>query len=199
MVSRKLEEKIRSLSERAALSLLGKVQVTPDFFTLMSLLLTCIVVWLLAQGLLGWAGLLFLFASAFDMVDGAVARSKGLVRPFGAFLDSTIDRYSEMLVFFGLLLYTYLHTSAFSPLYALLIFIASHGSLLTSYIRARAETLGFDGRGGIIERPGRVIILAFGMLSGWLTVALVSLAILTQVAALQRFAFVWRQSRTDYL
>ncbi|RRR74055.1 MAG: CDP-alcohol phosphatidyltransferase family protein [Candidatus Viridilinea halotolerans] len=195
MLSRKLEAKIRSYSERIVIFLLGKSRITPDTFTLMSLVLTGGVVWLLVEGLITWAGMLFLFASAFDMVDGALARGKGLARPFGAFLDSTIDRYSEMLVFFGLLLYTYLYTEAFSPDYALTIFIASHGSLLTSYIRARAEALGFDGRGGIIERPGRVLLLTFGMISGWLMASLVTLAIVTHIAALQRFALVWRQSR----
>ncbi|MFV9503123.1 MAG: CDP-alcohol phosphatidyltransferase family protein [Oscillochloridaceae bacterium umkhey_bin13] len=194
MLSKEFEDKVRNYTQMLVGSTLATTRISPDAITLMSLVLTMGVVALLAMGALPWAGLLFLIASGFDMLDGALARSRGEHRPFGAFLDSTIDRYAEMLVFLGLLLYYY-HAQAASGLnYALLIFLASHGSLLTSYIRARAEAVGFDGRGGILDRPGRVIVLALGMLSGWLTPSLIILAVLTNLSALQRFARVWSQA-----
>ncbi|MEI6180579.1 MAG: CDP-alcohol phosphatidyltransferase family protein [Chloroflexales bacterium] len=192
---KKLEAKIRTYTEKIVGSTIGNSWVSPDGLTLTSLGLTFGVVWLLAQGSLFWASLLFLVASSFDMLDGALARSRAQARPFGAFLDSTIDRYSEMLVFFGLLLYYYYYQGSVNPLYMLLIFLASHGSLLTSYVRARAESLNYDGRAGLLERPGRVIVLFLGMLSGWLMPCLIVLAVLSHISALQRVFFVWQQSK----
>lgn len=197
MLTRKLEALVRHYSEAAVRSAFGHMRLQADIFTCITLLLTFGVVWLLVEGALAWAGALFLLASSFDIVDGAVARSQGTTRRFGAFLDSTIDRYSEMLVFAGLMLYYHFHQPGTSPLVYLLIFLASQGSLLTSYIRARAEALHFDGRGGLIERPGRVLLLTFAMLSGWLTNSLIILALLTHISALQRFRLIWKQSKAD--
>ncbi len=192
---RQLEDKIRRHTETIVGRTISAAWVSPDGLTLTSLVLTVGVVALLAQGALFWAGLLFLFASAFDMLDGALARSRQQASPFGAFLDSTIDRYAEMLVFLGLLLYYYYHHGMVNPLHMLLIFLASHGSLLTSYVRARAEALSYDGRGGVLDRPGRVIVLALGMLSGWLTASLIALAVFSHISALQRMLVVWQQSK----
>jgi CDP-diacylglycerol--glycerol-3-phosphate 3-phosphatidyltransferase len=199
MLTRRLEEKIRGYSELFVRHTLGGTRVPADALTFMTLVFTFGVVWLLAQGALLWAGILFLIASAFDMLDGALARNRGTAHRFGAFLDSTIDRYSEMLVFLGLLLYYYLYREASSPIYSILIFVASHGSVLTSYIRARAEALDFDGRGGLVERPGRVILLVLGMCTGWITESIVILAVLTHISALQRFMRVWFQRKGGYV
>lgn len=199
MFYRKLEEKVRGYSELVVKHTLGATPLSADVLTYMTLIMTVGVVWLLAEGSLVWAGVLFLVASSFDMLDGALARSKGIVRRFGAFLDSTIDRYSEMLVFLGLLLYYYFQHGAVSPLQCILIFVASHGSLLTSYVRARAEALGFDGRGGLVDRPRRVILLAAGLLTGWIMPSLIVIAVLTHMSALQRCVLVWQQSRSDCL
>ncbi|HMQ30283.1 MAG TPA: CDP-alcohol phosphatidyltransferase family protein [Chloroflexaceae bacterium] len=194
MLSREFEEKVRHLSEKVVGNTLGNTQITADALTLMCLLLTLGVVWLLVEGALLGAGILFLIASSFDLLDGALARSKGTARPFGAFLDSTVDRYSELLVFLGLLI-NHLYGAPVDPLYVTLLFVGSHGSLLTSYTRARAEALGYDGRGGLLDRPGRVILLAAGLLTGWLMPCLLLLAVLTHISALQRIMFVWRQSK----
>lgn len=193
---RNLEQDVRRYSEKVVNRVFGKINVTADVFTFIGFFLTIGVFWLLVNGLVLYSGLLLLIAGSFDMIDGAVARSKGMTRPFGAFLDSTLDRYSEMIVFIGLIWYYYLHGGKFDVLYPLMIIIASQGSLLTSYIRARAESLGFQCRGGIIERPGRVILLAMGMITGWLTASLIALAVLTHISALQRFLLVWKQNRT---
>lgn len=195
MLLRNVEQHVRRYSEKVADHVFGKINVTADLFTFTGLFLTIGVIGLLVNGFVLWSGLLLLVASSFDIIDGAVARSKGMTRPFGAFLDSTLDRYSEAMVFIGLILYYYIHVGRFDVLYPLLIIIASQGSLLTSYIKARAESLGFQCRGGIIERPERVILLAIGMITGWLTASLIALAVLTHVSALQRFLLVWKQNK----
>jgi len=196
MVPKRLEQQVRVRVEEIVARTPGLINLTPDMLTLMTLVLTLGVILLLVRGAIPWAGALFLIASAFDMLDGALARAKHVASQFGAFLDSTIDRYSEMLVFLGLLIF-YQREVADPTLYTVLIFLAANGSLLTSYVRARAESLGFDGRGGLLERPGRVIILSLGMLSGWTIVSLWLLATLANLSALQRFASVWQQSRHD--
>ena len=150
-------------------------------------------IYLLASGAFFWAGCLILGASIFDMLDGAVARVKNETSRFGAFLDSTLDRYSEAFVYFGLLLYY--QQTIHSSYEIILIYTSVIGSFLVSYIRARAEALGFDCKVGLLERPERIILVVLGLLSGWTSVMLWALAILTHITALQRLIYVWRQSQ----
>jgi CDP-diacylglycerol--glycerol-3-phosphate 3-phosphatidyltransferase len=196
MVPKQFEQRVRLQVEAIVARTLGATNLPPDALTAMTLVLTVGVIILLIRDSLFWAGALFLVASAFDMLDGALARAKHEASRFGAFLDSTIDRYSEMLVFLGLLIF-YQRDPASAGLYSVLIFVAANGSLLTSYVRARAESLGFSGRGGLIERPERVIILGLGMLTGWTIISLWLLAVLSHLTALQRFLHVWQQSRSE--
>jgi CDP-diacylglycerol---glycerol-3-phosphate 3-phosphatidyltransferase len=199
MLKHRFEAQVRRTMEQLVTVVTGGRRITPDLFTVASLVLTFAVVGLLTQNQLFWAGWLFLFASALDMVDGAIARSQNSARPFGAFLDSTIDRYSEIVLLGGLLLHHFSFGDQRNSAYPLLIYAASHGSILTSYVRARAESLGFDGRGGLIERPGRVLLLVFGMVTGWLHYTMIVLAILTHLSAGQRFFSVLQQSRRPAL
>jgi CDP-diacylglycerol--glycerol-3-phosphate 3-phosphatidyltransferase len=195
MLKQQIETLVRRKMEELVTVLTGGRRVAADFFTVASLVLTFAVVGLLTQNQLFWAGWLFLCASALDMVDGAIARSQNSARPFGAFLDSTIDRYSEIVLLGGLLIHHFSFGDLRNSAYPLLIYAASHGSILTSYVRARAESLGFDGRGGLIERPGRVLLLVFGMVTGWIHYTMILLAILTHISAVQRFWSVLQQSR----
>jgi CDP-diacylglycerol--glycerol-3-phosphate 3-phosphatidyltransferase len=111
---------------------------------------------------------------------------------FGAFLDSTLDRYSELIVFGGLLL----HFQASGLLMeSALVFAAAAGSVMVSYARARAEALGFDCEVGWLPRPERILLLAAGLLLGYPAVALWVLAVLTNVTAVQRIIHVWRLER----
>jgi CDP-diacylglycerol--glycerol-3-phosphate 3-phosphatidyltransferase len=102
------------------------------------------------------------------MLDGAVAREAGLTSRFGAFLDSTVDRYAEMFVFAGLLVY-FVQVEG-STLYALLTFLAAGGSYMVSYTRARAEGLGLRCEVGLMERPERLILMLVAILIGLLAV-----------------------------
>lgn len=110
---------------------------------------------------LGYAGLIILLAGAMDMVDGRLARLSGQANPFGALYDSVIDRYSELVMFFGFCYYTvtqnYLLTSIFC-------FIAMIGSIMVSYTRARAEGLDVNASVGLMQRPERILIVAIASL-----------------------------------
>lgn len=104
----------------------------------------------------GWAGGLILFAGLFDMLDGQVARLGKMSSSFGAFLDSVLDRYSELFMFLGICYYLVSHHYLFSSLFA---FIGLIGSMMVSYTRARAEGLGIQCKGGLMQRPERVILI----------------------------------------
>jgi CDP-diacylglycerol--glycerol-3-phosphate 3-phosphatidyltransferase len=140
------------------------------------------------------AGSILLFLSAgFDMLDGALARVSSQQSRFGAFLDSVLDRYSEATIL-GALVYVF--TVRGNVPVVLLVYAVAIGSLLISYARARAEGLGLDAKVGIAPRPERIIILGLGLLINFATAvaALVILAILTHVTAIQRLYHVWRQT-----
>jgi CDP-diacylglycerol--glycerol-3-phosphate 3-phosphatidyltransferase len=137
---------------------------------------------------------MLLLAGSFDMLDGALARVTSQQSTFGAFLDSLLDRYSEAAILLALI---YQFTIRHDTLPVVLVYIAAVGSLLISYARARAEGLGIETKVGIAPRPERVIILGLGLLISEDTTiaALVILAVLTHVTAIQRLYDVWRQTR----
>lgn len=172
---------------------LGHTRLTPSELTVMGLVLIGLATWLLISGAFFWAGCLVALASSFDMLDGALARATNQSSRFGAFLDSTLDRYSEALIFLGLLLHY--HSAGARITEVTLLYIVIVGSLLTSYTRARAEALGFDCTVGLLERPERIVLVVLGLLTGWMTLTLWVLAVLTHITALQRIYHVWRQAR----
>lgn len=104
----------------------------------------------------GWAGALVLFAGLFDMLDGQVARLGNMGSTFGALYDSVLDRYSEMIMFLGICYYLIAHHYFLSSLFA---FVALIGSMMVSYTRARAEGLGVECKGGLMQRPERVVLI----------------------------------------
>lgn len=104
----------------------------------------------------GWAGVLILFAGLFDMLDGQVARIGKMTSTFGALYDSVLDRYSELILFLGICYYLIAKHYFLSSLFA---FIAMIGSMMVSYTRARSEGLGIQNKGGLMQRPERVILM----------------------------------------
>src|SRR5665213_8173 len=104
----------------------------------------------------GWAGALILFAGLFDMLDGQVARLGNMKSTFGALYDSVLDRYSELIMFLGICYYLVGHHYFLSSIFA---FIALIGSMMVSYVRARAEGLGIEIKGGLMQRPERVVTI----------------------------------------
>ena len=113
---------------------------------------------------IGWAGGLILFAGLFDMLDGQVARLGNMKSTFGALYDSVLDRYSELIMFFGICYYLVAHHYFLSSMFA---FVAMIGSMMVSYVRARAEGLGIECKGGLMQRPERVVTIGlFAILCG---------------------------------
>ena len=172
--------------------------VPPSAITLAGLVLSVLSGWALATGHFPRGGVLLALAGLCDMIDGASARAGNRTSSRGAFLDSTIDRYSEIVVLLGALLF-YLVRSPRSPeiLTAAVVFLAAGGSLMVSYTRARAEAVGTSCEVGWAERPERVVILIVGALLGRnvFRIALWILAILSHVTALQRLRHVMGRVR----
>ncbi|MFT2010727.1 CDP-alcohol phosphatidyltransferase family protein [Pontibacter sp. 13R65] len=118
----------------------------------------------------GWAGALVLFAGLFDMLDGQVARLGNMGSKFGAMYDSVLDRYSEMIMFMGICYYLIAHHYLLSSLFA---FIALIGSMMVSYTRARAEGLGVECKGGLMQRPERVVLIGLSAIACGITYSFV--------------------------
>lgn len=192
MISELIGERIRGYTLRIG-EILARSGLTPNALTAIGLALNILVAAVIAAGHIVPGGILLLIASGFDMLDGAVARATGTVTRFGGFLDSTIDRYSEAVVLGGVLVYV-LGTDDYW-LGALLVFTATIGSIMISYARARAEAAGWKASVGLLARPERVVVLAIGLLTGYVIAALWILAVGTQATVVTRMAHVWRLSR----
>jgi CDP-diacylglycerol--glycerol-3-phosphate 3-phosphatidyltransferase len=170
---------------------IGRTGISPNALTIMGFLLHLGVAYLLARGWFLWGGLAIVFAGIFDALDGAVARASNRVSKFGAFLDSNLDRFSEALLYFGLLLY---YVRYGTTLYTILVYAAMIGSLMVSYARARAEGIGVQLREGMMTRFERLTILVVALVFNIVPVALWVLAILTNLTAVQRMYLVWRKT-----
>lgn len=197
MLSGFLAERARAFASRVA-GVIARSGISPNALTIIGLLLNSVVAYFLATGQLFTGGALVLFAGAFDMLDGALARVTNSSSQFGAFLDSTLDRYSEAIVYLGLLIH-FARTPG-SEWESVLIYVVVVGSLMVSYTRARAEALDMKCEVGILARPERIILLAGGLLltqlyGGSLVIALWLLAIFTHITALQRILYIWIVSR----
>ncbi len=178
--------------------LLAQLGVTPNLLTLVGLGLTLVVAALLAWGYTSWGGWLLLLAGVFDALDGTLARLTGHMTRFGAFLDSTCDRYADAAILIGLSI-PFMRAGDQGHIPLVLIFVTLVGSLLTSYTRARAEGLGVECQVGLLPRLVRFLIMAVALISGQVTPALWLLAVLTNLTALQRIWHVWRVTREKEL
>ncbi|MFQ5872823.1 MAG: CDP-alcohol phosphatidyltransferase family protein [Dehalococcoidia bacterium] len=172
-----------------AAHLLAGTGLTPNKVTLAGGALSVAAGLAVSRGYLFAGGVLVLASGALDLLDGALARVMGKKSKFGAVLDSTLDRVSEASVLFGLLV---LYTGIGSTPRVLLVYGTLVGSVLVSYIRARAEGEGVDCRVGVLTRSERTIIMALGLLLGRVPPALLTLALLSYVTAGQRLLHVRR-------
>ncbi len=193
MISNLVKDSVRTRMDRVG-RVLARTGLTPDLASLLGLVVNGAVAAVLATGRFGLGGLLLLIAAPLDMIDGALARATGKSSTYGAFLDSNLDRYSEVILFFGLLWHAQ-HDPTHATTRTLLLFGCATGSLLVSYARARAESLGFDNEVGILARPERVVGLGAFLLFGWTDVIFWLLAALTYVTAVQRLVHVWLRWR----
>jgi CDP-diacylglycerol---glycerol-3-phosphate 3-phosphatidyltransferase len=182
-----------------------RLGISPNQLTLAGLLLQAGVAAVIALGYLPLGGVLLIFSAIFDAFDGTLARLTGRSSRFGAFFDSTLDRYAEAVVLFGVLVY--FSGQSDSRIEVLLIYAAIVGSLLVSYTRAKAESLGIPCTEGVLTRAERVALLVIGLLlAGWqpiaalpgvLTIVLWLLAVLSNITAIQRIAAVRKATRDD--
>lgn len=170
---------------------LHQLGITPNALTYSGFILTAVTALFLANGYFVWGGLLLLLAAFFDMLDGAVARFTEQMSTFGAFLDSTLDRYSESVTFLALAFFYSRQTSTRTELVLIIVILV--GSLMVSYTKARAEALQVECKAGILQRPERVVLLIVGLLSGWMQPVLWLMAFFTNFTALQRiYEVYWR-------
>ncbi len=176
---------------------LAAIGMTPNMATLIGLLLNAITAAVLATGALRIGGVMLLIAGVFDMVDGALARVRNQKTTFGAFFDSTLDRYSEGIIILGVILYVNSLPASTEKTWTLaLAYIAGLGSLMVSYARARAEGLGLEMKSGLMARPERVLVLGVGLILGaesWLIWTLLVLAVTSVFTSVQRIVVVWRK------
>ena len=172
--------------------LLQATGVSPNGLTVIGFLLTAVSALLLAIGWFFTGGLLLIIAAIFDMLDGGLARATGQSTKFGAFFDSSIDRYSESVLLVALIYYY--SSIGDGPLEPVLLAVTLVGSIMVSYTRARAEALDVECKVGILQRPERVILLIVGLLTGWMVVVLWLLAILTNVTVCQRIYDVYKKT-----
>jgi len=168
--------------------LLAAVGLSPNAVSLLGLIVAGGSAYLLSTDRFWPGGVVLLASGLFDLLDGALARYTGSASRFGALLDSTLDRVSETIVLIGLLVY-YLNTDSTGGV--LLCYLALAGSLMVSYLRARAEGLGIECTVGIMTRPERVAALGAGLIVGhWWPVAV--LAVLAAIAGLTLFTSTQR-------
>ncbi len=147
--------------------LLARLNPNPNALSVIGLGINIFAALLYGYGWFFYAGLVMIFANIFDMLDGRVARLTGRVTKFGAFLDSSLDRLSDMIVFLGIIIFYSRDTEYHSTLYAALTGAALIGSVMVSYTSARAESLIPKCDVGFLRRPERVVLLIIGSLTVW--------------------------------
>jgi CDP-diacylglycerol--glycerol-3-phosphate 3-phosphatidyltransferase len=175
------------------ISTLQRLGVTPNQVTVVGTLLNAGVAALIVTDHLIWAGILVLVAGIFDMLDGTLARVSQQVTPFGAFLDSTLDRVSEGIVLAAIAYHLALNGGTGGAVDAGLVVLALLGSILVSYTRARAETLGVECKVGIMSRPERIILVAIGLFFNVLPYAIYVMLALTTFTVIQRVVHTYRE------
>jgi CDP-diacylglycerol--glycerol-3-phosphate 3-phosphatidyltransferase len=196
MLTPVLSEKVGAVFSRPLDALVRAAShISPDVLTITGLCLNGVACACFAlaggkdytsPGLLFTGGVVALVASVFDMLDGRVARLRGRETQFGAFLDSTMDRYSDMVLFMGLMI---LYARVDRTPHMVLVWVAAFGSFMTSYARARAESLIPRCSVGLLERPERIVLIIVGALFNRMSAALWIIAVLANLTAIQRVVY----------
>jgi len=169
-----------------------QLHLRPNQLTLCGFGVSLVTAAAFASGRARLGGVLLMVAGLFDYFDGSLARASGQVTPFGAFLDSVVDRYSDLVVMLGIVL---LFVGAGHGRGIAITMVALVGTIMVSYTRARAESIGVACTVGLMERPERMICLIGGAVFDVLEPALWVLAVLTNATAVRRIAFTWRAAR----
>ena len=189
-----IDQKARDISRPALETIsrrLAKWNISPDAVTYLGLVLTIGVAVLAALGEIRWAGLAYIVAAVCDALDGTLARVSGKGSRFGAFLDSTIDRFEESIVLLGLSIH---YALVGGQLEIPLILVVAVGSLMVSYTRARAEAVGVACKVGFMTRVPRVAVMIVGLILDQVLIALILLALTTLYSTFHRMYYVWRMT-----
>ncbi len=174
---------------------LARFSLSPDFLTVLGMVAHFLFAWLIAQGYFQWAAVAIFVIAPLDALDGALARKLGRKQGgFGAFLDSTLDRLAEIVLFGGFIWY---YMTQNNPTMLALAYITVTGSLMVSYARARAEALNLSAKVGLLSRVERYALLTFFLFIKMPEIALILMSVLTYVTVFQRMYYVWRQSVQD--
>lgn len=167
-------------------------RINPNTLTVFGFLMNLVAAYLFAYGYFRWAGGIIILAGLFDMLDGRVARLSNRVTPFGGFFDSVLDRYSDLGLMVGLLVY-YGRINRFW--YVTLVAIVMIGSVMVSYARARAENLIPSCRVGFLERPERTVLLIIGAMFDRMAPVLWVIAVLSTLTVIHRMVYTWQETR----
>ena len=193
MLDARAREALKGFSDWTGRTL-SRLGFTANSLTALGIALSAVAAWRIAEGAFLAAGLILTAGGCLDFCDGAVARVRGTASRFGAFLDSVTDRVSDALVFSA---FTWFYFRGGDDLMAVVALAAYGGGQLTSYIRAKAESLGYDCKTGILERAERLILLCTGLILGFVEVMLWAVAVLSVVTVVQRLVHVARQGRAE--
>src|SRR6202163_4949313 len=167
-------------------------RIHPNVLTFLGLLINIWAAWLFSQGSFTWAGVVVIGAGLFDMVDGRVARATDQVTRFGGFFDSVIDRYSDLALYMGLLVY---YASINRFFYIVLTAIVMTGSVMISYTRARAENAIPKCKVGFLERPERVVLIILGALLDRMAAVLWVIAVLSNLTVIHRMIYTYQEAK----
>ena len=181
-----LRQQIGALLEgllRPVAQTLARSDISPNHVTVAGLVVNLIAAWLITRGDFFFAGVMYLLGGGFDLLDGMLARATNKVTAVGAYLDSTLDRISEGVIFAAI---AYVFAREGHAVDAGMVLLALLGSLLVSYPRARAEALSVACKMGIATRPERVVLIALGLVTGWLAPVIYLLVVLTGITVIQR-------------
>ena len=190
---------VESKLESPIVKFLMFLRLTPNTLTLIGLTVACLSAYLASIGLLLPSGLVLIASGMFDLLDGTLARATNQATKFGALLDSLTDRVSELIVLLGVMLFYINNTDLNVGI--VLVYTSAAGSILVSYLRAKAESLNIECTDGIMTRPERVIMLSAGLIVGnwWgsaMIVTLIIISVLTIGTAIQRTIIIAKQIRT---
>jgi len=167
-------------------------RIHPNVLTFLGLVINIWAAYLFSKGRFRSAALVVIGAGLFDMVDGRVARATDRVTRFGGFFDSVLDRYSDLAVFMGLLVF---YASINRFFYIVLTAIVMTGSVMVSYTRARAECSIPKCKVGFLERPERVVLIIIGALSGRMAPVLWVIAVLSNLTVVHRMIYTWQETK----
>src|SRR5689334_2577778 len=181
---------------RHIVSGLAATGITPNTFTYLGLIVNSVAAAMFAMGRFQQAAWILVLAAFLDMADGQVARRIGRVTAFGAFLDSTLDRYSDLALYMGLVVY---YTLAGRPFYMALAAVAMASSFMISYSRARAESLIPSCKVGFMERPERLVLLILGGTFMRMAPALWVIATVATLTVIHRVAYTWQEIRAGHV